>query len=191
MKLIGLIGFKCSGKDTIADFLVKNGYKKMAFADNLRNILKVMFNWDSNFFTQEKKESKDEEWGVSPRLMMQLLGTEFIRNTCSPLLNSDIEFNNKKEKFSYHIKKLFLDNINLFNDKNSKIVISDVRFPDEVKFIKWLGGDLIKVNRNITKNEFSNHESEKYIDSIKEIDYEINNNKSIQELYDKISNLLL
>lgn len=191
MKLIGLIGFKCSGKDTIADFLVKNGYKKLAFADNLRNILKVMFSWDSKIFTQEKKESKDEEWGVSPRLMMQLLGTEFIRNICSPLLNTDIKFNNKKDKFSYHIKKLFLDNINLFNDENSKIVISDVRFPDEVKFIKWLGGDIIKVNRSIKKNKFSNHESEKYIDTIKEIDYEINNNKSIKELYEKISNLLL
>ena len=191
MKLIGLIGFKCSGKDTIADYLVENGYKKLAFADNLRSILKVMFSWDTDNFSQKEKELDDKEWGVSPRLMMQLLGTEFIRNMCSPLLNTDIEFNNKKEKFSYHIKKLYLDNINLFKNEDSKIVISDVRFPDEVKFIKLLGGDILKVNRNIKKNEFSNHESEKYIKTIKEIDYEIDNNKSIKDLHKKISDLLL
>lgn len=123
--------------------------------------------------------------------MMQLLGTEFIRNMCSPLLNNFIEFNNKRKEFSYHIKKLYLDYYDLFNKEGSKIVIADVRFPDEVEFIKWIGGTIIKVNRDTEENEYSNHESEKNIDKIKDVDIQLDNDRTIQHLYKKISILIL
>ena len=43
-KLIGLLGRKQSGKDTLGNYLVdKYNYKRYAFADPIKDILKIMF----------------------------------------------------------------------------------------------------------------------------------------------------
>ena len=43
-KIIGLIGYSGSGKDTIADFLVKNnGYTKIKFGDIVKQVLNDYF----------------------------------------------------------------------------------------------------------------------------------------------------
>jgi len=188
--IIGILGNKNVGKDTLADYLVSTeGFKKMSFAINLKECLAVMFNWDSNNFLFENKEKNDPIWNVSPRKMLQLLGTEFLRNYCKDIIDCKIKFNGKEKTFSYHIKKLFLDNIELFeNDDN--IVISDVRFPDELKFIKWLNGKIIKIERNnVDINQYSNHSSENYIDKL-EYDVKISNNFTKEHLY-KTMNIYL
>ena len=185
--IIGILGNKNVGKDTLADYLVSTeGFKKISFATNLKKCLAVMFNWDDNNFSLENKEKKDPVWNVSPRKMLQLLGTEFLREYCKDIIDCKINFNDKEEVFSYHIKKLFLDNKELF-DNNENIVISDVRFPDELKFIKWLNGKIIKIERNnAVVNEFNNHSSENYINNL-EYDVKIQNNFSKEHLYKTIN----
>ena len=185
--IIGILGNKNVGKDTLADYLVSTeGFKKISFATNLKKCLAVMFNWDDNNFSLENKEKKDPVWNVSPRKMLQLLGTEFLREYCKDIIDCKINFNDKEEVFSYHIKKLFLDNKELF-DNNENIVISDVRFPDELKFIKWLNGKIIKLERNnAIVNEFNNHSSENYINNL-EYDVKIENNFSKEHLYKTIN----
>lgn len=188
--IIGILGNKNVGKDTLADYLVSTeGFKKISFATNLKKCLAVMFNWDDSIFSLENKEKKDSVWNVSPRKMLQLLGTEFLREYCKDIIDCKINFNDKEEVFSYHIKKLFLDNKELF-DNNENIVISDVRFPDEVKFIKWLNGKIIKLERNdAIVNKFNNHLSENQVNNL-EYDVKIENNFTKEHLY-KIINIYL
>lgn len=188
--IIGILGNKNVGKDTLADYLVSTeGFKKISFAKNLKKCLAVMFNWDDSIFSLENKEKKDSVWNVSPRKMLQLLGTEFLREYCKDIIDCKINFNDKEEVFSYHIKKLFLDNKELF-DNNENIVISDVRFPDEVKFIKWLNGKIIKLERNdAIVNKFNNHLSENQVNNL-EYDVKIENNFTKEHLY-KIINIYL
>ena len=186
MQIIGLVGNKGVGKDTVAKYFIDNGYKQVAFADTLKEALKVLFNWNDELHNQDKKEAVDNEWGVSPRQMLQLLGTEFLRDKCSEYLDTTIEYNKQKRKFSYHIKKLFLD---IKDDiyKGKKFIFSDIRFQDELDFVKLIGGTIIKIERNVIKNEFSKHISESNIDKLKYIDYVIENNNTINHLYKKIN----
>tara|TARA_A100001015_G_C15029662_1_gene732489 strand:- start:887 stop:1471 length:585 start_codon:yes stop_codon:yes gene_type:complete len=187
--IIGILGNKNVGKDTLANYLVQTeGFKKISFATNLKNCLKVMFNWNDNNLSFENKEVDDEIWKVSPRMMLQLLGTEFLRDYCKDVIDCKINFNGKEEEFSYHIKKLFLDNIELFR-QNENIVISDVRFSDEVKFIKWLNGKIIKLERKkAIVNNYNNHKSENNINNL-EYDFKIQNNFSKEHLF-KTFNIL-
>ena len=175
--IIGLCGNKGHGKDTLADILVnKYNFKKLAFADILKNSLKELFDWDDKSFSHEFKENKDNYWGVSPREMCQQLGTEFLRLHCKDLISSKFVLPTKEEYTgSFHIKRINLQVIKLLKD-NCNIVFSDVRFQDEVNYIKKLNGYIIKIFRpNINQNLYNNHISESEIDNLINIDRELVN----------------
>ena len=75
-------------------------------------------------------------------------------------------------------------------DKN--IVVTDVRFKHEINSIKSKNGIIIKlINSNLNEAK-DNHISEKEIDTInsKDIDYTIDNNASIDILYQKINKIM-
>ena len=77
-------------------------------------------------------------------------------------------------------------------NSNVKIIFSDIRFQDELDYIKKIGGKVLKVVRNNSnKNEYSNHISEKNIDGLNNIDYEVSNNESKILLIKKIISFLL
>lgn len=69
---------------------------------------------------------------------------------------------------------------------NSRIVISDVRFPNEAEMVRELGM-LIRIKRDLVHTD--DHESESYIDGL-EVDAEISNNRTLEELHDKLERLL-
>tara|TARA_Y200000002_G_C22393435_1_gene542520 strand:- start:92 stop:667 length:576 start_codon:yes stop_codon:yes gene_type:complete len=186
--IIGLVGKKNVGKDLVASFFESNDFIKLTFASTLKEAVKILFNW-SDKQVNDDKEIIDPNWNITPREILQLLGTEFLRFKLDDKLSKEIEFKGNKKDFSFHIKDLFLRNIKLFNeDKN--IVISDVRFIEEYNFIKWLGGKTVKINRNVKKNEFSYHISETQLDQINDFDFTIENNFSIGHL-NKIVNILV
>lgn len=186
--IIGLVGKKHVGKDLTASFFEANDFVKLSFATTLKEAVKILFGWNDKQ-VNENKEIIDNNWNIAPREVLQLLGTDFLRLKLEDKLNKEIEFNGKKNKFSFHIKNLFLQNIELFK-QNKNIIISDVRFIDEYNFIKWLGGKTIKINRNVESNEYSNHISETELDKINDFDFTIDNNFSIGHL-NKIVNLIV
>lgn len=193
MFIVGLTAKKGSGKDTLADYLVKKKkYIKLSFAQFIKEASKHMFMWDDINFTNENKEKIDTYWGISPRLFLQSFGTQFLRNI--PELNSQtlqrFDGVNIHGNFTYHIKRLNL-NINQIYKKNKfiNIVITDIRFKDEYDFVKALGGIIIKINRsNIKINEYSNHVSETNIDNFKP-DLYIQNDSTLQNFYYNIDKL--
>lgn len=168
--LIGIIGKKESGKDTVGDYLVKNfEYQKYSFALPLKKVCKELFLLEDNQLTEHKlKEQIDIRWGMSPRQMLQKVGTDLIRN------NIDEDFWIKHFKFWYKTNK-------------GNVVVTDCRFQNEVDIIKELGGIIIKINRNTQRSD--KHISED-VDTLKGIDYILDNNDTKENLYKSIIELI-
>ena len=186
MSIIGFLGKARAGKDTAADYLVKNhGYIKMSFAHPLKEICRTLFGFTDDQLYGNKKEELDSNWGVTPRRTLQFIGTDMFRNNIEKLF-PDIGNN-----FWAHCVKVKYEQ-ELKNNPNFKCVISDVRFQNEIDMINSLQGDVIKVQRDVADNiesQYTLHESEINIDNL--VGYkEISNNSTIIDLHSKINNIL-
>jgi hypothetical protein len=129
---VGLTGAAGSGKDTVAEFLFRYwGFQQFALADAIKEGASEMLGiplW--MFHDRVYKERPVAPYGVSPRKLAQTLGTEWARNTIGEdtwiiRLDNDIDFVNANWR-----------------------VVADVRFDNEVNWIRGLGGQVWRVNRN-------------------------------------------
>ena len=78
--IIGIIGKKRVGKDTVADYLVTEyGFEKMALADPMKKAVKEIFLMTDEQLWGSKKDEVDERYGVSPRRILQVFGTELFQ----------------------------------------------------------------------------------------------------------------
>jgi hypothetical protein len=181
MVLIGIAGLKTSGKSTCANYLVEKGYLEKSFADPLKKAcIELFLLSDSQVYgTITQKETPDQRWyNCTPRQMLQFVGTDLLRDNLDkimPGLGKDI--------FTHHFGIWYKD----LMDKNpdAQVVISDVRFQNEVDYIHQLGGYVIMLNRD-TVNLTSTgdlHASELSVSQITGIDFTIKNNSSLEELY--------
>ncbi len=134
-KLIGLTGFKTSGKDTVADYMVSAfGFVKIEHAEPIRRALAAMFSVDiSVFLNPETKELPLPELkGRTPRFLQQTLGTEWGRE----IVDEDIWAWLADRAIERH------------NASGARqIVLSDVRFQNEAEVIKQRGGQIWRVER--------------------------------------------
>ena len=142
-KVIAITGLKGSGKDTIASIICKHdkSFKTIAFADRLKDVCALLFNWEREMLSgrfvesREWREKPDEFWtkelGIefTPRKALTSVGTDIIRGTI---------FNNI---WDIIVKKEILDN------PNTNFVITDCRFANEIRMIKSLNGIIVQVER--------------------------------------------
>lgn len=143
--IIGLHGRAGAGKDTAADFL-PDYFCKLAFAKPLKDSAKVLFNFtDKQLYDPIEKEKVDQTWNKSPRQILQWLGTDILRNN----IGTDFFLKHMKQRIEQSSYNCF--------------VVVDIRFPNEAKFIKDMGGIIIEVARNKTGTIHSNHETEQRI----------------------------
>ena len=187
---MGISGKKRSGKDTVAKYLVEqHGYKRYGFADPMKEMIKEAFLWDEEWVNGKYKETIDPRWGISPRQALQHIGTEWAQIGLSEFFPKFKELTGR----SLWVKRFIL--LAMENDPNINWVISDVRFPHEIQLLResvvlsHIKKVFIRIRRpecEIVKDE---HESEKYINELK-CDYEIWNNKSVEDLYASVSNIL-
>ena len=184
MKIVGFTGRKFHGKDTAAKKLINDeGYIHLSFAEPIKQISKILFSFDDEQLYGNKREVIDERWKITPREAMQYLGTEIFREKIQELI-PDIGVNFWVRSVQNKISKLKVENPDV------KIVITDVRFQNELDMIREFGGKVIRVKRNIDNGINQTHASEIYIDTMN-VDYEIENNGTIEELHDKVKNLQL
>ena len=91
--IIGICGLIGSGKGTVADILVEeHSYEKLSFADKLKDGVSSVFGWDRQMLegdtddSRKWREQQDEFWTketseeITPRLILQLFGTDCMRN---------------------------------------------------------------------------------------------------------------
>ena len=203
--IIGICGLIGSGKDTIADYLIKrHNFQKLSFADKLKDSVATMFDWDRSLLdgktdqSRQWREEIDEYWSnetgeeITPRLVLQLFGTECMRNGFYDGIWVSLT------------KKKILDN------PMQNFVIPDVRFPNEVTAIKNQGGQIVWVQRGrlpewynsaVEANNGSNlHINEMKINKIHasewawvgtEFDHVIENDTSIDDLYTTVKKLIV
>jgi len=160
------------GKDTVGDFIIeflkRREYNpiKMAYAKYLKMYAKDYFNWDGN------EESK-------PRDLLQQLGTEIIRK--------------KMNKPHFLVNRIIEDIEILFNYFDS-FVITDAREEKEITMVKdrFDNAISIKINRNVDvlTDKQKKHFTEIALDDYDDYDYIINNDGSIDDLKDKVYNVL-
>lgn len=174
--LIGITGRKGSGKDTIGKYLVeKYNFKRLAFADPLKDACKIIFGLtDEQLYDNKKKEVIDNYWKYTPRYILQKVGTELFRNT----LSKELKYISK-DIWIRSVEKSILDNI---KKGYNKFVITDVRFYNEHNFITDNNGTIIKVIRPSLMNDKNIHSSEIMTDYFP-ADITLVNNGDIIDLY--------
>jgi hypothetical protein len=140
--IIGVCGFIGSGKDTVADYLTNfHGFRRESFANSLKDAAAHVFGWDRTMLegrtkqAREWREQVDPWWSerlkmpnLTPRWILQYWGTEVCRKN----FHDDIWIASLENK--------------LRNSKDD-VVISDCRFPNEIKSIKNAGGIVVRVIR--------------------------------------------
>lgn len=136
--IIGLVGFIGSGKGTVGDILEQKGFIKDSFAKPLKDACAVMFGWSRELLegdtemSRKWREEPDSYWSekfgreFTPREALQKMGTEAGRDV-------------------FH-KDIWV--ISLLNRAKGKdVVVTDVRFQNEIEYIQGNGGIVIRVKR--------------------------------------------
>ena len=179
--IIGFAGKKRSGKDTIANYLVKNhGFKRFAFGDAVKEVSRHLFGLNDAQLYGENKEEIVEELGISPREIFQKLGTEFGRNYLNELFPTLRV--SRGTIWTYHFEKFIRDN------QNTNIVISDVRFENEMEVIRKCGGKIYFIESDYAEQGDS-HVSEEITSNKYEYDGIINNKGTLEQFYENGSKL--
>lgn len=180
--LIGIVGKKRSGKDTTGDYLVKSkGFIKYSFANPIKRGVMELFGFTEEQVFGDAKDIIDPVWGITPRTVLQIMGTEVFQYDI-PKYIPELQPIGRKfwvKRFEQWYEQ----------NKKSDVVICDVRFQHEVDSILKMGGEIWYTEReNINGNDA--HASEKELESIQGVTFNIQNNNTINELYSKIDGYL-
>jgi hypothetical protein len=137
--IIGLIGFAGSGKGTVGDYLMENGFYVDSFARPLKDAASVIFGWDREMLEGDTKESR--EWREKPdKFWSDSLGYEFTPRMAIQRLGT--------EAGQYVFgKQLWVASLFKRIAPYKDVVITDARFTHEIKAIEKEGGLLIRIKR--------------------------------------------
>ena len=164
-----------------------------------------------DYNTNREKESSEYYKLVkpTPRLLMQLLGTECGRQILHPnvwvnSLMSEHKPALEHQKDLFDVPEVEIPDVNQttwIKEQYPNWIIPDTRFPNELKAIKDRGGITIRVNRPdfvenaLTGEKFpvkvhrNEHPSETALDNA-EFDYVIENSGTISDLEEKVLEIL-
>ena len=128
-----------------------------------------------------------ETISVTPRLLLQTIGTDIVR-----AINPNIWINSLFQYYTISDLALAKMRRKGFTPISSFLalpnwIITDVRFPNEVKAIKEKDGIIIRINRET--DYISNHSSEIALDDYEDFDYVIENDTTIAELKEKVKSI--
>ena len=172
LQLLGLTGPARSGKDTVADYLVRHhGYHRIAFADPLKQMVAGFLNISLDRLEQVK-DSWVTPFGCTPRRLLQTLGTEWGRDL--------IGINTWTIAAAQRVAPLLA--------AGERVVISDVRFASETAHVRAQGGILWHLVRPDAPS-VDDHASELGV-PMGEEDAVLLNVGTLAELYDQIEDQL-
>lgn len=211
--IIGICGFIGSGKDTAADYLVNfHGFRRESFASALKDAIGAVFGWDRDLLegrtkqAREWREQVDSWWSerldiptLTPRWVLQHWGTEVCRH-------------------GFHDDIWIASLENKIRTSQDDVVISDCRFPNEIRAIKKTGGavswirrgDLPEWYNTALKENSLDHSDRRILEETggsmaqkypkihasewawigTDFDHIIDNNSSIEDLYGRLKTLV-
>lgn len=125
---------------------------------------------------------------MTPRMLLQLLGTDCGRNIIHPniWINATMA-DYKLERYEPSIADKIMRTENL---GYPNWIITDVRFPNELQAVKDRGGIIIRVNRQGAMSH-DLHASETALDDYKNFDAVIENNSDLDHLIESVKQILI
>lgn len=134
--LIGLTGRAGSGKNTVAEMLAGAGGSQRvriaAFADPLYECVSTITGIPADRLRDRAVKEAVVPWlGKSPRQMLQLLGTEWGRDSVHPEI---------------WVRSLMW-RIEVWLDAGDDVIVTDVRFDNEAEAITSAGGEVWRIVR--------------------------------------------
>ena len=199
--VLGVVGRKGHGKNAVGDYLSEaHGYKQIAFADDVKRVCKRLFPHLSDaqlWGPIELKEALDLKTGVTPRWLLQKIGTEGGRQCQFDIF---VGFGISPGQFQMALSltgvvpgpTCWIDSLfgRLKYGEPGKYVVTDVRFPNEAQAILDHGGTILKVTRpGYDTGAFNDHASETEVDNCP-WSFELRNEVTLQDLYGNIEHLL-
>lgn len=171
--IIGIAGYKGSGKDAMGQVLTDSfGWDKMSFAQPIKDLIHHTFGIDKNILSGDGGERVFRElplpdwYNLTPRELLQKIGMSFRDNVHKDVWVRILE--NKVKKHDNHV------------------VVTDVRFPNEVDMINK-NGFCVAVKRPGCNGD--GHVSEHALDN-HIFKYVFNNDGSEEALQAKFYNFL-
>jgi dephospho-CoA kinase len=173
--LIGLTGKAGSGKSISANFLKRVfDMKEYVMADPLKKIGMIIgFSENEMYGTQEQKLEINTFWGISGRQFMQKFGTEICRDLVPEIIPQ--------------MSKIWIKLLEKFLSENTdkNLIVSDVRFIDEVEAIRNNGGKIIEIVRPPIPHDEHLSENLKF-----NADFTVVNDGKIEELFTKLLEII-
>jgi len=140
--IIGICGLIGAGKDTAADYLVNlHHFRRESFANTLKDAVSQVFGWDRTMLegrtkhSREWREQVDTWWAtrlkipeLTPRWVLQQWGTNVLRT-------------------GFHDDIWIASLENKLRNTTDDVVITDCRFPNEIRAIKAAGGIVVRIVR--------------------------------------------
>jgi dephospho-CoA kinase len=174
-RLIAICGGRRCGKDTIAQRFVVHGYEHMKISKPLKDAIKCMFGFSDEELETNTKDAVHPDWGVSPRAMMQYIGTDIMQyHAQDHLPNIGREF--------------WVRNFHKRLPEGSRVVISDLRFIHEYEYFKKHipNFHIVKVSRQREYNSVIDSHASELEGSFIPYDFHIDNEGSLDELLAKV-----
>ena len=169
-KIIGITGYIGSGKTLLADALCsKHNFTKVKMAYPIKKMLSSVGLSYSHLEGMNKEIETELLCNKTPRFAMQTLGTEWGRK----IMGDNIWVN------------LWSTKVSELTSMNQGVVADDVRFLNEAKIIRDMGGVIVRMERPSSTK--TNHESE---DQNFDADLVIENNDTIEKIFNSIPKIL-
>lgn len=181
--ILGLSGYAGAGKNTVANVLTHEyGFWQVAFADKLKamalatdpivhthagNVIQLreavdLYGWD------EAKRRFPEV-----RRYLQRLGTEGGRGTFGE---------------DFWVDQLHAQIVSLADSGAKDFVITDMRFPNEAQYVRWQGGETVRIKRPGVRPA-NDHASETALDHWR-CDWTILNDDTLDTLREEVKYMI-
>jgi hypothetical protein len=182
--IIGLNGFRESGKDTAGAYLVKHyGFHRLSFAEPLKQSV-------ANLFDISLEEI--EEWKNWPSVRVNLSGPSG-RMTRDIKKYSDMDFRTFLQRYGTEAHRdvfgenFWVDQAMSQIEEGKNYVFTDARFPNELMAIRKAKGLTVRIERDVTTNDA--HRSEA-VPPRWLIDRYLHNSRDFEFLYEQLDLLM-
>jgi len=169
---------------------IRYAYASGFTKDDKGNTTMLSTDCDKERYELELKTNWQTAYKVhyTPRLLLQRIGSECLRDIIHPNVHINALFSDYRINFE-------AKNINKWGKNlEDKWLITDLRFPNEAQSILDRDGILIRANRwreDHFEYNIKEHISETALDNYKGFHYTINNNGTIEELIEKVREILI
>ena len=203
MKIIALSGYKGSGKDKVADYLIDvYGFKRYAFADTIKEMVSEQYNIPLNYFhDQQQKERALPQYPVDPQDAFSEMVTDFMDKELHPVpwdvrywtprALCILEGSVKRSVNSNYWVDIVIDQINSDKIKSefTNVVITDLRYTSETNRLLKAFPDIEIVRIDRFDSVDCTDPSERDLDNY-DFPTTLDNRGSLQDLYDNVDNFM-